>query len=100
MDKLLFHQLLPYLNAQYFTGRIRWLIVDKNKKEISCVFCGNFANAVGQVDAFKTRFNLPVCKVHVESYYNKHYQQGWSITLPMTFKMNLKHIPEEINFWQ
>lgn len=67
MEKLRFQLLLPYLDAKFYTGKfIRWMISDRQGKNVYCAFCGNYANGVGHIKKGHFNFNLPICKKHVQ----------------------------------
>jgi uncharacterized Fe-S cluster-containing radical SAM superfamily protein len=67
LSKLQFQLLMPYLNRPFYGGRfIRWMISDKQGKNVYCAFCGNYANGVGYKKVGHFTFDLPICKRHIQ----------------------------------
>lgn len=57
---------IKYFNAKWYHGHIRWLIIDKEKRNVSCSKCGNIANGVAVKKTAFGNFNVPLCKSHIE----------------------------------
>ena len=72
-------ELLPYLNMQYFTSNIKWMLVDKDKNHVSCAKCGNIANGVL---VYHDAFNVPLCKSHYAEVYFKKHPESEGLTFP------------------
>ena len=72
MNKIMFKD-LKYFRKQYYSGMIRWLVIDKNKNNISCRECGNIANGIIKTKSFGFVLNMPYCKSHLgDIYFNIH----------------------------
>lgn len=76
MTKKLFHQLLVYMNAKFYAGHIRWLLMRKvpyptkcceqsGYRNQPCVYCGSIANGLATMIIGHHKFVLPICKAHV-----------------------------------
>lgn len=76
MNKKLFHLLLKYMDAKFYAGHIRRLLMRKvpykticceqsGYRNEPCVYCGNIANGLATMFIGHHRFVLPVCKSHV-----------------------------------
>ena len=59
-----FEILRSYWNKKYYSGHIRWLLVDSKGESVCCDKCGNIANGVMRVEKRIGVFNVPLCKKH------------------------------------
>lgn len=59
-----YRQIRSYLNRNYYSGFIRWLLQDKSGHSVGCDRCGNIANGVMVINSKFGLFNVPLCKKH------------------------------------
>ena len=72
-------KLLPYLKAVFYSGRIRWILINEDKKPTYCAKCGNYANGVL---VFHYAFNVPLCKSHFSDIYFKKHPEKKELMFP------------------
>lgn len=65
MEKGRIEKLRSYWHRNYYSRGIRWLLMDKDEKNVSCDKCGNIANGIMVVQRRIGIFNVPLCKKHI-----------------------------------
>ena len=57
------------MGRKFFIGKyIRWLIENNRGERILCGWCGNIANGVVIGTFLETKYQVPICKSHIEEF--------------------------------
>lgn len=84
---VIFLRLIRYWRKHYYSGHIRWMLMDKKKRHVSCSECGNIANGIGVKEMWGLIFNVPFCKSHLAPLYFKRNPEKKHLDFPCFVKI-------------